>query len=97
MIPHLPLLPLQLVDSPNETVIGVDSRRTSYILEPNGDFGTSNSSVEIAQVSEGRGRGRGRGEGEVEGISRSLLLLVARSLGTRVANSKLKFFIESSK
>ena len=81
MISHLLLLPLQLVDSPNETVIGVDSRRTSYILEPNGDFGTSNSSVEIAQVSEGKGEGEG---------------VVARSLGTRVANSKLKFSTESS-
>ena len=90
MISHLLLLPLQLVDSPNETVIGVDSRRTSYILEPNGEFGTSNSSVEITQVS------KGEGEGEGEGVSHSLLLLVAHSLGTRVANSKLKFSTESS-
>ena len=54
VISHLALLLLQLVDRPNETVIGVDSRRISYILEPGGEFGTSNSSFEIVQVRRGR-------------------------------------------
>jgi len=38
------------VDKLEETVIGVDSRGTSYILEEGGRFGTSNERVEITQV-----------------------------------------------
>jgi len=41
------------VDKLEETVIGVDSRGTSYILEEGGRFGTSNERVEITQVRVG--------------------------------------------
>ena len=40
----------QLEVSPNTTVIGVDSRGTSYILAPKGAFNTTTERVAVTQV-----------------------------------------------
>ena len=41
----------QLPSQPDSIIIGVDSTGTSYILEPDGLFSTSNDPVVITQVS----------------------------------------------